>query len=89
MRGLKMMMHFAQDPSVEALAAAEANLHCWILRLYIDRHGFCVELFVLVSVTHWKALADQLTDSEFQDLSPSAATRLEAHRTSETPANHF
>jgi len=47
-----MMMNFAGDAGIESLAAAEADLHCWILSLYIDRHGFGVELLVFVSVTH-------------------------------------
>ena len=51
-RVLKMMMDLALDPGVEGLAAAEANLHRWILRLYIHGHCFGIELFVFVSVTH-------------------------------------
>jgi hypothetical protein len=33
-----MVTNFALNTGVEGLAAAEANLHCRILSLYIDGH---------------------------------------------------
>jgi hypothetical protein len=57
--GLKMVTNFGSHPRIKRLAAPEANLHCWILSLYILGHRFGVELFVLVSVAHKRLLTQQ------------------------------